>query len=81
VLPLNPTLRIAVRPVSQPITGPETNAVILQPGLIPTLAHAPLYTGPTVLTSHRDPVSGDLKRERLEYATDLTLVSESAFVR
>jgi hypothetical protein len=145
VLPLNPTLRIKVRPAGQPITRPETkfggdpvwidgpqwplsrrlgtpmqfiaqvaldprvfpnavarmayifmtddldgigqwdpdlgeNAVILQPGLTTPLAHAPLYTGPTVLTSHRDPVTGDPVRERLEYAADLTLRSESAFV-
>lgn len=56
------------------------NAVILQPGLTPALAHAPLYTGPTVLTPRKDPVSGDVIRDRLEYAADLTLRSEPVFV-
>ncbi len=56
------------------------NAVILQPGLPTTLAHAPLHTGPTVLTRRRDPVSGAVIGERLEYAADLTLREEPAFV-
>jgi hypothetical protein len=56
------------------------NAVILQPGSSGAIAHAPLYTGPTVMTPCTDAVTGDLVWRPLEYTADLTEQSEPPYI-
>ena len=56
------------------------NAVILQPGLPVSGAHAPLYTGPSLMTPPEAPVIGKPEWRRFEYAADLTLQTEPPFV-
>jgi hypothetical protein len=65
---------------SEPTWDPDAgeNAVILQPGLPSPVAHAPLYTGPTLMTPGTGPADPTWKA--LEYAAELTLRSEPAFM-
>jgi hypothetical protein len=65
---------------SEPTWDPDAgeNAVILQPGLPSPVPYAPLYTGPTLWTPGTGPEDPTWKH--LEYAAELTLQSEPAFM-